>query len=126
MKRAMRRAAACHPGQPYLSLSAASSSRACFVARFSTSSFGIPVRPLLRSVSNPPTNAPTTRTMMMMALSNGISSTYAVTRIKPSCDALATSRPSRANTLPRVKPRAPEALGLSMAYNSQSSTRTLR
>ncbi len=49
-----------------------------------------------------------------------------VTRIKPSCEALATSRPSRANTLPRVKPRAPEALGLSMAYSSQSSTRTLR
>ena len=32
----------------------------------------------------------------------------------PSCDVLATRRPSRANTLPRVKPRAPEALGLSV------------
>ena len=50
----------------------------------------------------------------------------AVTLINPSCAALATSRPSRANTLPRANPRAPEALGLSMAYSSQSSTRTLR
>ena len=48
------------------------------------------------------------------------------TRIKPSCAALATSRPSRENTLPRVKPRAPQALGLSIEYSSQSSTRTLR
>jgi hypothetical protein len=40
---------------------------------------------------------------------------YELSRIKPSCAALATSRPSRANTLPRVKPRAPEALGLSTA-----------
>lgn len=36
-------------------------------------------------------------------------------RIKPSCAVLATSRPSRAKMLPRVKPRAPEPLGLSVA-----------
>ena len=63
---------------------------------------------------------------MMSALTMDISLRTAITRIKPSCAALATSRPSRANTLPRVKPRAPEALGLSIAYSSQSSTRTLR
>ena len=38
-----------------------------------------------------------------------------ITLIRPSCATLATKRPSRANMLPRVKPRAPEALGLSMA-----------
>ncbi len=48
------------------------------------------------------------------------------TRISPSCAVLATSRPSRANILPRENPRAPEALGLSVEYKSQSSTRTLR
>src|SRR5208282_3768594 len=37
-------------------------------------------------------------------------------RISPSCEVLATSRPSRANMLPRVNPRAPEALGLSVEY----------
>ena len=51
---------------------------------------------------------------------------YEVILINPSCAALDTNRPSRAKTLPRVNPRAPEALGLSIAYNSQSSTRTLR
>lgn len=48
------------------------------------------------------------------------------TRTSPSCAVLATRRPSRENTLPRPKPRAPEALGLSMAYSSQSSTRSGR
>ncbi len=47
-------------------------------------------------------------------------------RTSPSWAALATRRPSRANTLARAKPRAPEALGLSMAYSSQSSTRSGR
>ena len=48
------------------------------------------------------------------------------TRTKPSWHVLATRRPSRENTLPRAKPRAPEALGLSVEYRSQSSTRTVR
>ncbi len=48
------------------------------------------------------------------------------TRISPSCAVLATSRPSRAKMLPRVNPRAPEALGLSVEYKSQSSRRALR
>ena len=47
-------------------------------------------------------------------------------RTRPSCAVLATSRPSRANTLARAKPRAPDALGLSMAYSSHSSTRSGR
>lgn len=47
-------------------------------------------------------------------------------RIRPSWAVLATSLPSRAKTLPRAKPRAPEALGLSVEYSNQSSTRTLR
>src|ERR1019366_4985434 len=47
-------------------------------------------------------------------------------RINPSCEVLATSRPSRANILPRENPRAAEALGLSVEYRSQSSTPTLR
>ncbi len=57
----------------YLSSSAASSCFARFEARFSTASLGIPARPLLRSVSKPPTSAPTTRKMMMMAFSKGFS-----------------------------------------------------
>src|SRR5262249_42172260 len=36
-------------------------------------------------------------------------------RTSPSCAVLATRRPSRAKTLARAKPRAPEALGLSTA-----------
>ena len=36
------------------------------------------------------------------------------TRISPSCAVLAISLPSRACSMPRVKPRAPEALGLSI------------
>src|SRR2546429_8719521 len=44
----------------------------------------------------------------------------------PSWAALATRRPSRANTLARAEARAPAALGLSMAYSSQSSTRSGR
>src|ERR1019366_1243273 len=47
-------------------------------------------------------------------------------RSKPSCAVLATRRPSRVNTLPRARPRAPEALGLSVAYSSHSSSRALR
>ena len=47
-------------------------------------------------------------------------------RISPSCAVLATKVPSRAKTLARAKPRAPEALGLSTAYSSQSSTRNGR
>ena len=47
-------------------------------------------------------------------------------RIRPSCAVLATSRPSRVKMLPRAKPRAPEALGLSTAYSSHSSARNGR
>jgi hypothetical protein len=79
----------------------------------------MPERMLPRKVSRPPISAAATRTMMMIAFSTCFACSgvlaYEVSRINPSCAALATSRPSRANTLPRVKPRAPEALGLSMA-----------
>ena len=51
-------------------------SRARFVARSSTSSLGMPARPLLRSVSRPPTSIARPRlTMMMMAFRRGMSST---------------------------------------------------
>ena len=48
------------------------------------------------------------------------------TRIKPSWAMLATRRPLRSKMLPREKPRAPEALGLSIEYSNQSSTRKSR
>ncbi len=48
------------------------------------------------------------------------------TRIKPSWAMLATKRPLRSKMLPREKPRAPEALGLSIEYSNQSSTRKSR
>src|SRR5579871_578605 len=48
------------------------------------------------------------------------------TRISPSCAVLATRFPSRVKMLPRLKPRASEALGESVAYRSHSSTRTRR
>ena len=48
------------------------------------------------------------------------------TRTNPSWQVLATRRPSRAKMLPRAKARAPEALGLSVEYKSQSSTRIRR
>jgi len=51
--------------------SAAACSRARFAARSSTASSGSPARPLLRRVSSPPTTAPITRTMMMMAFNTG-------------------------------------------------------
>ena len=51
---------------------------------------------------------------------------HEITLNSPSCAVLAIKRPSRENTLPRVNPRAPDALGLSVEYSSQSSTRTLR
>src|SRR5262245_36861160 len=38
----------------------------------------------------------------------------AMSRISPSCAVLAISLPSRVKILPRLKPRAPEALGLSV------------
>jgi hypothetical protein len=44
--------------------------------------------------------------------SNGADGTA---RIRPSWAVLAISRPSRVKMLARVNPRAPEALGLSMA-----------
>ena len=47
-------------------------------------------------------------------------------RTSPSWAVLATKRPSRLNRPARAKPRAPEALGLSVAYNSHSSTRSGR
>jgi hypothetical protein len=80
--------------------------------------------PALRAAAQrqqPPTMAPND-TMMMMAFEHaGTPSSHQAflrgARHQP---------PSRANMLPRAKPRAPEALGLSMAYSSQSSTRTLR
>ena len=49
-----------------------------------------------------------------------------ICRSSPSCAVLATSRPSRVKMLQRAKPREPEALGLSMAHSSHSSTRTGR
>jgi len=44
-------------------------------------------------------------------------------RNSPSCATLATSRPSRLKMLPRMKPRAPPAHGLSERNSSQSSAR---
>ncbi len=41
----------------------------------------------------------------------------------PSCTTLATNPPEASKILPRVKPRAPLALGLSILYSSHSSTR---
>ena len=60
---------------------------------------------------NPPRTAPT----QPLARRSAIAPQAVTTRTSPSCAVLATSRPSRENTLPRPKPRAPEALGLSSA-----------
>src|SRR3546814_7234720 len=48
------------------------------------------------------------------------------TRISPSCATEATSWPWRLKMLPRAKPRALPAQGLSMEYSSQSSSFTSR
>src|SRR6185437_5780466 len=47
-------------------------------------------------------------------------------RNRPSCAVDATNLPDRSNICPRTRPRAPCAVGLSHAYNSQSSTRNGR